>query len=137
MLVFVDEAGDTGLKLARGSSRYFVVTLLLFEENDEASAADARIGLLRRELGLAADFEFHFSDTPERIKEAFFEAILPYNFFYFSIVINKAGLYGPGFKFKESFSSMWLAWFFRMRNSTLPMRSWCLTGLGVGSLSDN
>jgi hypothetical protein len=53
-------------------------------------------------LELAADFEFHFSDTPERIKEAFFEAILPYNFFYFGIVI-KAGLYGPGFKFRESF----------------------------------
>lgn len=103
MLVFVDEAGDTGLKLDKGSSRYFIVTLVLFEEHEEAEAADTRISLLRRELGLAADFEFHFSETPERIKEAFFDAIIPYNFFYFAIVINKAKLYGPGFKVKESF----------------------------------
>lgn len=103
MLVFVDEAGDTGLKLDKGSSRYFIVTLVLFEENEEAEAADTRIALLRRELGLAADFEFHFNETPERIKEAFFDATVRYSFFYFAIVINKAKLYGPGFKVKESF----------------------------------
>lgn len=99
----MDEAGDTGLKLQKGSSPYFIVTPVLFEDHDEADAADDRIRLLRRELGLKADFEFHFTETPERIKGAFFEAIVPYNFFYFSVVINKAKLYGPGFKFKESF----------------------------------
>jgi len=103
MLVFVDEAGDTGLKLEKGSSRYFIVTLVLFDDHQEAEAADTRITLLRRELGLPADFEFHFSETPERIKEAFFEAVVPYNFFYFAIVINKKKLYGPGFRVKESF----------------------------------
>ncbi len=103
MLVFVDEAGDTGLKLDKGSSHYFIVTLVLFEENEEAEAADTRIGLLRRELGLAADFEFHFNETPECIKEAFFDAVVRYNFFYAAVVINKAKLYGPGFRFKESF----------------------------------
>lgn len=103
MLAFVDEAGDPGLKLEKGSSRYFIVTLVIFEEHDEAEAADSRIGLLRRELGLQSDFEFHFTETPERIKEAFFDAIVPYGFFYFSIVVNKTKLYGPGFKFKESF----------------------------------
>ena len=103
LLVFVDEAGDTGLKLHKGSSAYFIVTLVLFEDHDEAEATDDRIRLLRRELGLKPDFEFHFTETPERIKAAFFEAIVPYNFFYFSVVINKAKLYGPGFKFKESF----------------------------------
>ncbi len=103
MLVFVDEGGDTGLKFDRGSSRYFVVTLVLFEEHDEAEAADRRITLLRREMGLPSNFEFHFSETPEKVKEVFFDAVIPYNFFYFAIVINKVKLYGPGFKVKESF----------------------------------
>jgi hypothetical protein len=103
MLVFVDEAGDTGLKIEKGSSRYFIVTLLIFEDHEEAAAADTRISLLRRELGLSAEYEFHFNETPERIKGVFFDAIVPYNFFYFAIVINKAKLYGPGFKVKESF----------------------------------
>ena len=103
MLVFVDESGDPELKLDEGSSEYFIVTLVLFEEAEEANAADLRINLLRRELNLSSKFEFHFSENKYRIRAAFSKAIVPYNFFYFAIVINKKGLYGEGFKFKESF----------------------------------
>jgi hypothetical protein len=103
MLCFVDESGDTGLKVGQGSSRYFTVALVLFSDEDEAVACDQRIGLLRRELGLPSEFEFHFVETPRRIKEAFFNAVVPYNFFYQAITINKAALYGEGFKYKDSF----------------------------------
>jgi len=61
MLVFVDESGDVGIKVASGSSRYFTVTLLVFEDHEEALAADDRIDLLKCELGLPDDFEFHFT----------------------------------------------------------------------------
>ena len=37
MLVFVDESGDAGMKLGAGSSDYFVVTAVLFEDHDEAA----------------------------------------------------------------------------------------------------
>ncbi len=103
MLIFVDESGDPGLKLSQGSSKYFIVAIVLFEEDEEAEAAEQRINLLRRELGLASNFEFHFSENKATIRTAFFKAIEPYNFFYFGIVINKEKLYGEGFKFKESF----------------------------------
>ena len=103
MLVFVDESGDPGLQLDRGSSKYFIVTLVLFEEDDEAEAADQRIALLRRELRIASNFEFHFSENKAAIRLAFLTAIEPYDFFYFGIVINKEKLFGEGFKFKESF----------------------------------
>ena len=36
MLVFVDESGDPGLKLDQGSSRYFIVILVLFEDPENA-----------------------------------------------------------------------------------------------------
>ena len=52
MLVFIDESGDTGRKLDKGSSRYFVIVLITFEDNDEALACDQRIALLRKELRL-------------------------------------------------------------------------------------
>ena len=102
MLVFVDESGDTGLKVEQGSSELFTVVLVVFEENDEAQACDDRITLLRRELGKPDRFEFHFRENSDRIRQAFFEAVVPYNFFYFGFVINKAKLYGPGFQFKET-----------------------------------
>lgn len=103
MLCFVDESGDTGLKVGKGSSRYFTIALVLFNDDDEANACYQRITLLRRELGIPQDYEFHFYETPAKIKKAFFEAVVPYNFFYLAITINKAGLFGEGFKYKGSF----------------------------------
>lgn len=103
MLVFVDESGDAGLKLESGSSKYFVVTLVVFEEDEEAEALDKRIDLLRHELRLSPSYEFKFNKSNKDIRKQFLRTVLPYNFFYFAIVINKRNLLGEGFKYKESF----------------------------------
>jgi hypothetical protein len=104
MLVFIDESGDPGLKIKEGSSRYFVVSLVIFEDKEEALVCDQRIGLLRKELKYPEDFEFHFKSNSHKIRLTFLEAIRPYNFFYFGIVLNKdpKKLWGEGFKTKES-----------------------------------
>jgi len=103
MLVFVDESGDAGLKLDQGSSKYFVVTLVAFEENDEAETLEKRIDLLKHELNMNPKGEFKFNKANKSIRQQFLQAVLPYNFFYFAIVINKRKLYSEGFKYKESF----------------------------------
>lgn len=106
MLVFIDESGDSGLKIKQGSSRLFTISLVVFEENDEAVACDQRIELLKRELGWKKKpAEFHFKRNSDKIREVFLRAVSPYNFFYYGIVINKdpSKLYGEGFKNKSSF----------------------------------
>lgn len=105
MLVFIDESGDTGRKVEQGSSRYFIVSLALFEEHEEAVNCDQRIGLLRRELGLDDNYEFHFALNSHRVRLAFLNAVKPYKFLYFSVAIDKSPekLWGPGFETKESF----------------------------------
>lgn len=105
MLVFVDESGDTGLKLDRGSSRLFTVVLVAFNEDDEAIACDRRIELLKKEIGWSPDSEFHFKRNSDKVRETFLRAVSPYNFFYYGIVIDKdpEKLYGEGFKNKASF----------------------------------
>jgi hypothetical protein len=103
MLVFIDESGDAGLKTGKGSSRYFVIILVSFEENEEATACDQRIELLKRELKLSQGAEFKFSKLRKDQRLKFFEAVAPYAFFYFAIIVNKEKLYGDGFKIKESF----------------------------------
>jgi len=103
MLIFIDESGDPGLKIKQGSSEYFAVSLVVFEEEDEANACDQRIGLLRKEIGWNADSEFHFRRNSHRLREVFLKAVVPYSFFYYGIVIHKTKLYGEGFKNKESF----------------------------------
>lgn len=105
MLVFIDESGDSGLKIEKGSSRYFTVSLVVFEDNDEALACDQRIKLLKKELGLLDNYEFHFKRNSDKVRRAFLTAVSPYSFFYYGIVINKnpEKLWGEGFRNKESF----------------------------------
>jgi hypothetical protein len=105
MLIFIDESGDSGLKIDKGSSRYFTVGLVLFEEGEEAISCDQRIQLLKREVGWRENDEFHFKNNSDKIRVAFLKAVSPYNFFYYGIVINKdpKKLFGDGFKNKSSF----------------------------------
>ena len=104
MLAFVDESGDPGRKINNGSSQYFIVALVTFDDHDEANACDQRITLLRRELNFAANSEFHFSHNSRKIRQRFLEAVSPYHFFYHAFALNKdpQKLYGPGFDIKES-----------------------------------
>lgn len=103
MLVFIDESGDSGLKVNTGSSPFFTIGLVVFEEHDEATACDQRIDLLKRELGQEDSYEFHFKNNSDKVRERFLQAVSPYNFFYYGIVMNKKNLWGDGFKEKKSF----------------------------------
>ncbi len=105
MLAFLDESGDTGRKTNKGSSAYFVVSIITFLDDDEALACDRRIDLLRTELRLSPNYEFHFSRNSRRVKKAFLEAMIPYNFSIVTVCIDKdpAKLYGDGFNVKSSF----------------------------------
>jgi len=103
MLVFIDESGDPGMPPGNGASAFFTVTLVVFEDRDEAAAVEQRIELLKRELNLPTGFEFHFSKLKSAWREAFLRAVAPYEWFYFSIVLNKAKLTGKGFQFPDPF----------------------------------
>ena len=113
MLVFIDESGDTGRKFDSGLPVFY--SLALFEEHDDAVNCDQRISLLRKELGIPDNYEFHFAENSHRIRLAFLNAIQPYKFMYFRCdrqIPRKA--MGPGFQTKESFISTLVRWFLQM-----------------------
>lgn len=105
MLAFLDESGDTGRKVGRGSSDFFMVSLVIFEDSEEALSCDQRISLLRRELKYSENYEFHFADNSKRVRQLFLQAVMPYQFTVFTVIIDKdpTKLYGAGFDVKESF----------------------------------
>ena len=103
MLVFIDESGDTGLAIDRGATKYFAMFMVVFEDHDDAIACDQRINLLRRELHLSQNFEFHFHRNSDRVRDSFLRAVLPYQFFYYGIVINKKKLTKDWFSIREPF----------------------------------
>lgn len=105
MLVFIDESGDTGRKINHGSSQLFVVSMIIFLDLEEATNLDQRISLLRGELKLSEQYEFHFAHNSDTVRKAFLKAINPYNFTYLSVAINKdpKKLFGEGFNHKQAF----------------------------------
>jgi spore maturation protein SpmB len=59
LLVLIDESGDAGFKLARGSSPYFVVAMVIFDDFKEAEGASAIIETARATLRIKTEFKFN------------------------------------------------------------------------------
>ena len=105
----------------------FTVTLLVFEDHDEALAAGERISRLKRDLGLPSHFEFHFTKVKASFRRAFLKAIARYEFFYFTIVINrstKPSCMAKAFVSPIRFTSTPAAWSSGRPNLTCVTRSW-------------
>jgi len=86
---FGDEAGDTGFAFERGSTRYFVLLLLLL---DEPEPLRDRIDRLRQQLGLPYGVEFKFHKTSNANRQAFLKALRPYPFVGRALVVDKPRL---------------------------------------------
>lgn len=93
MLIFMDESGDTGFKLKTASSRFFVLTIVIFEDLESAEKANQAIKELHEELNFSNQKEFKFSTgTSNKFKVAFLKKLSRQDFRYRSIVIDKAKL---------------------------------------------
>jgi len=47
MLVFIDDSGDPGFKVEKGSSKIFVITMVIFKDNLEAEKTSVAIKEVR------------------------------------------------------------------------------------------
>lgn len=86
MFVYLDESGDTGFKFNRGSSRYFVVALLLV---DDPLPLHAAVAQLRRDLGLREDFEFKFYHSEDDRRLTFLRMLRRQDIKVRALVIDK------------------------------------------------
>lgn len=112
MLVFIDESGDPGFKLDRGSSRIFSAAMVVFDDAAAAQEAEAviRAALVR----LRARPEFKFSKCSHDIKDAFFAEVANLRFCVRAIVVKKELIYSDRLRTeKEEFyrflSKIWCA----------------------------
>jgi hypothetical protein len=100
----MDESGDTGLKLGKGSSDLFTIAMVLFAEEAQAAACRTRIQALRPELGMKLSgkaAEFHLGKMGEEYRTAFLNAVAPFSFRFFSCTIDKARLSGKAWQKKD------------------------------------
>lgn len=102
MRVFVDESGDTGFKFEEQSSRYFVVTMIIFEDEEKEAKASQRLDMLRQELQMPS-IEFHFAKNKDATRKAFFAAAKDIEFKAFVFVADKARLSQSEFNNRGAF----------------------------------
>lgn len=102
MLVLIDESGDPGFKISRGSSPHFIIAAVIFDEELDAEKAAVELKLLRRELGLPDHYEFHFNGSSEAIKAAFLKRAAANNFRVRLIVFDKSVIYSEELRTTQS-----------------------------------
>ncbi len=104
MLVFIDESGDAGFKVGKGSTRNFVVACVIFEDRLDAEETSLEIKKLRRDMGKTERYEFKFSRSDHETRKRFLERIRRCKFKYRAVVMDKGRIYGKGLRSsKESF----------------------------------
>ena len=89
MLVFIDDSGDPGFKIDRGSSLVFVIACVIFDDELEAEKTAVAIKEFRRELKFPDSVEFKFSKSSREVREKFLRIVNGYIFNIRCLVIEK------------------------------------------------
>ena len=88
-LIFIDDSGCTGFKFGRGSTVYFGIAAVFFDDNLDAEETALKIKRLRRSLGWHDLHEFKFRKTSKVIKKQFFETVRSLNYRVVVALIDK------------------------------------------------
>ena len=106
MLVFIDDSCDAGFKLNKGSTPFFVIACVIFDDELEALKSKVAIKKLKRKLKFPDSMEFKFYKSSDEVRKIFLETIKPSKFRIRAIVIDKAKIRSNELKHnKNSFYS--------------------------------
>jgi len=89
MFVYVDETGDTGFKFSQGSSRFFLVTMLL---TSDPVPLNSEIEAFRRDNRFPVDHEFKFYRSPDSVRMRFLRLLLRHECLIRCLVVDKQQL---------------------------------------------
>jgi hypothetical protein len=96
VFVFIDESGDPGFKVAKGSSQLFVVGMVIFQEREAAQKAQACIDKVAKELGHKP--EFKFSSCRSGVRDGFFSQVCKQDFNVRALVVDKTVIWSENLR---------------------------------------
>lgn len=131
MIVFIDESGDPGFRVSKGSSKHFVIVLIVFYEEIDAEETALQIKKLKKSLGKKESFEFKFNKCNKEYREKFLKTVQKCNFHIRAIVFNKELVYSNHLKQnKERFYNFALRMVLEHSASTIQKAKIRLDGSG-------
>jgi len=131
MIIFIDESGDVGFRLKRGSSKTFIIVLIIFDDELEAEETALIIKKFRRSLDKTDRFEFKFNKCSKDIRIGFLQAVRNCKFRIRAIVIEKSKIYSPILRVsKDKFYSYIIKEVLKNNNDTIKNAKIRLDGHG-------
>lgn len=131
MLVFIDDSGDPGFKLDKGSTSHFIIAMIIFDDNLEAEKTAVAIKELKRQIGFGELTEFRFFRTSNRNKIAFLTKISKFNFRVRCLIVDKSTIYSDELRGnKNSFYAYFIKEVLKNNNNTIMDAKIRLDGSG-------
>ncbi|MBI5971008.1 MAG: DUF3800 domain-containing protein [Deltaproteobacteria bacterium] len=104
MIIFIDDSGDPGFKMGKGSSEVFVIALVIFDDPLDAEETALKIKRLKQGLRLHEKYEFKFNKCSKDFRCKFLSTVADSNFRVRAIVMPKKNIYGDELcRSRESF----------------------------------
>ncbi|PIQ70411.1 hypothetical protein COS55_03395 [Candidatus Shapirobacteria bacterium CG03_land_8_20_14_0_80_40_19] len=131
MIIFIDESGDPGFKITKGSSSVFVIILVIFDDELEAEETALKIKKLKRDLGKSERFEFKFNGCNKELRIKFLGEVKNCKFRIRSIILSKNVIYSKYLRnSKDSFYNFALKQVLEHNNKSILKAKIRLDGSG-------
>ena len=88
-IIYIDDGGDAGFKFKRGSSKYFSIACVVFDDWLDAEETALRVKRLRRTLSWPDNREFKFHNSSSKTRQAFLNTVNSCNFKVWAITVDK------------------------------------------------
>ena len=120
MLVFIDDSGDPGFKLDKGSTSHFIIAMVIFNDELEAEKTAVAIKELKREIGFREQTEFRFFKTRRDFRIKFLKTINKFDFRIRCLVVDKSIIYSNELKKdKNSFYAYFIKEVLKNNNNSI------------------
>jgi len=93
VLVFIDESGDAGFDVAKGSSPIFAIAMVVFPDVQAAGETSDLVLRIKQQLKIRS--ELKFATSRDAVRETFFSAIASANFGIRAMVVRKEEISSP------------------------------------------
>jgi len=92
MIVFIDESGDLGFKIEKGSSRYLVISMIIFGKEEDMSETISKISSYRKKMKYSSTYEFKFRKSNKKVIKGLLSIAKSCKFTIRTIVLKKKGI---------------------------------------------
>jgi len=131
MIVFIDESGDPGFKITKGSSSVFVIALIIFDDELDAEETALKIKRLHQSLHKSDNFEFKFNKSDKKLRSLFLNEIKKCRFRVRAIVFEKEKIYSLNLRSsKDKFYNYAVKLVLDHNNDTIQSAKVRIDGLG-------